>query len=70
MTKTIVVWVCPKDGNYYGSSSGEQLDHQWNQDAKGKRTKVRSTCPMCGGQRSRITFDLNLDEVEAPLLSG
>lgn len=53
----VTVWVCPKCGNYYGSSTVEKVDLStaWNAQNDQRTgyvpTHPRSQCPECKTQR-------------------
>lgn len=49
---SIVVWICPECGDYFGSTSAGDLSQKWNQEDvtaghKGRRTFTRDTCQSC-----------------------
>lgn len=57
----VTVWVCPRCGNYFGSTSTGNLRKFWNRDHKGKKTHRRSECPNCiGVTRQPRTFTLEI----------
>src|SRR5262245_39538259 len=66
----VVVWVCPTCGNYFGSSSAENLADQFNTDLKGTKTFSRTRCPNCHDQRVACAMMVELVPKESEAKSA
>lgn len=64
----VTIWICPRCGNFYGSSSAGDLRASMNTDAKGRETFPRSRCPDC--QTERIPTECSPVTVGEVLVEG
>ena len=64
----IAIYICPKCGNYYGTSSMGKLEEIPNTNLKNEITSYRNQCPNCKTPRVRMYARLiNQDEAEDAL---